>query len=106
MSVTVSPPPTSDGEPTTVVPETAEPSVPDEGSVVVPPPDRWNAPAEVVPLRWADVRNAGTNMSRFLGMRRAGWALLGTGVALLIAGWLLSWLELRSRTLRRPGRPE
>jgi len=95
MSVTVSPPPTSDGEPITVVPETAEASVPDEGSVVAPPPDRWNAPAEVGPPRWADVRNAATNMSRFLGMRRAGWVLLGTGVVLLIAGWLLSWLELR-----------
>src|SRR5674536_66558 len=82
MSVTVSPPPTSDGEPA-------------EGSVAAPPPDRWNAPAEVAPPRWADVRNAATNMSRFLGMRRAGWVLLGTGVVLLIAGWLLSWLELR-----------
>src|SRR5664280_681419 len=95
MSVTVSPPPTSDGEPITVVPETAEASVPDEGSVVAPPPDRWNAPAEVGPPRWADVRNAATNMSRFLGMRRAGWVLLGTGVVLLIAGLLLSWMELR-----------
>src|SRR5665647_2607634 len=95
MSVTVSPPPTSDGEPIAVVPETAEASVPDEGWVVAPPPDRWNAPAEVAPPRWADVRNAATNMSRFLGMRLAGWVLLGTGVALLIAGWLLSWLELR-----------
>src|SRR5665647_2752256 len=82
MSVTVSPPPTSDGAPA-------------EGSVVAPPPDRWNAPAEVAPPRWADVRNAAANMSRFLGMRLAGWVLLGTGVVLLIAGLLLSWLELR-----------
>src|SRR5450759_5897777 len=28
-------------------------------------------------------------------MRLAGWVLLGTGVVLLIAGLLLSWLELR-----------
>jgi len=81
MSVTVSPPPTSDGAPTTVVPETAEASVPAEGAGVAPPAGRWNAPAEVGPLRWADVRTAAGNLSRTLGMRVAGWVLLGTGVA-------------------------
>jgi uncharacterized protein (DUF58 family) len=62
---------------------------------VAPPPDRWVAPAEVGRLRWADVRNAATRLSRTLGMRVAGWVVLGAGVALFIAGWGLSWLELR-----------
>jgi uncharacterized protein (DUF58 family) len=93
MSLTVSPPPT-DGAPAEAVLETAETSVLEYGPVAAPP-DRWLAPAEVGPMRWADVRNAATRFSRILGMRTAGWVVLGTGVALLLAGWALSWLELR-----------
>jgi len=93
MSLTVTRPPT-DGAPDEAVPETAETSVLEYGPAG-PPPDRWVAPEEVGPPRWADLRNAFTRVSRVLGMRASGWAVLGTGVVLLLAGWWLSWLELR-----------
>lgn len=93
MSLTSTPLPT-DGAPARAVTETADTSVLELGRVA-PPPDRWVAPAEVGRLRWADVRNAATRLSRTLGMRVAGWVVLGAGVALFIAGWGLSWLELR-----------
>ena len=93
MSLTVTPPPT-DGALAEAVPETAGTSVL-EFAPVAADPDRWLAPAEVGRLRWTDVRNAATRVSRALGMRVAGWGVLGGGVALLLAGWALSWLELR-----------
>lgn len=93
MSLTVSPPPT-DGAPAEAVPETAETSVLENGPVAAPA-DRWVPPAEVDPPRWADVRNAATRLSRLLGLRAAGWVVLGVGLVLLLAGWWLSWLELR-----------
>ncbi len=93
MSLIITSPPT-DGAPIETVPETAETAVLEYGQVAAPP-DRWLAPAGVGPLRWADVRNVATLVSRALGMRGAGWAVLGMGVVLLLAGWVLSWLELR-----------
>jgi len=93
MSLTVTPSPI-DGAPAEAVTETAETSVLEYGPVAAPP-DRWLAPAEVGPPRWADVRNAATRMSRALGMRVFGWVVLGTGAGLLLAGWWLSWMELR-----------
>ena len=93
MSLTVSPPPTG-GAPDEAVGETAETSVLEYGPVGAVP-GRWLAPAEVSPVRWADVRNAATRLSRVLGMRAAGWGVLGAGVVLLLVGWALSWLELR-----------
>ena len=93
MSLTDTQPPT-DGALAEAVPETAETSLL-EYSPVAPPPGRWLAPAEVGPVRWADVRNGATRLSRALGMRAAGWVVLASGMVLLLAGWGLSWLELR-----------
>lgn len=96
MSVTSTPPPAIAGEPTWVAPETADTGVPADGSVDAPSPDRWQAPDEVAPPRWADVRAVAQSLSRKLGVRAAGWVMLGTGVVLLVAGWLLAWTELRA----------
>ncbi len=85
----------TDVAPTWVVPETAGPGLPDDGSAVAPPPDRWQTPAEVAPPRWADVRSVALSLSRRLGVRIAGWVMLGAGVLLLLAGWLLAWTEPR-----------
>ncbi len=77
------------------VPETAGTDVLEPVPVLEPPLEEWRPPAEAVRFRWADVRNMSVRASQALGMRTAGWVVLGTGVALLLAGWWLSWLELR-----------
>ena len=77
------------------VPETAGTDVLEPVPVLEPPLEERHAPAEAVRLRWGDVRNVSVRASRALGMRTTGWVVLGTGLALLLAGWWLSWLELR-----------
>jgi uncharacterized protein (DUF58 family) len=87
--------PAIDGDQGWVVPEAAGTDVPADRTAVAPPPDRWRAPDEVAPPRWADVRAVARNLSRRLGIRVAGWVMLGGGVLLLVAGGLLAWTEPR-----------
>jgi len=94
MSTTVTSPQT-DGSPLEADSDAVQASVLTPISIVEPPPNRWEVPAEVAPPRWEDVRNAVTRISRALGMRAAGWGVFGAGVLLLLAGLALSWLELR-----------
>lgn len=56
---------------------------------------RWVPPPEVEPVTRKDLADVWAGVSRFLGMRRAGWFLLLGGVVLVLAGWPLRWQELR-----------
>ena len=78
----------------TVLPEAApQPTYEAEGALGLPP--LWVPPPEVDPVSRRDLADLITSLSRFLGMRTAGWVMLGGGVLLLVAGWLLRWQELR-----------
>ncbi len=55
----------------------------------------WAPPPEVDPVTPHDVADRLRKLSQLLGMRTAGWVLLGSGVVLLAAGWPLRWTELR-----------
>ncbi len=59
------------------------------------PQEGWVLPPEVKPTTPKDLATRLADFSRFIGMRTAGWATLGGGAALIVAGWLLRWLELR-----------
>ncbi|HPZ48640.1 MAG TPA: DUF58 domain-containing protein [Propionibacteriaceae bacterium] len=78
----------------TVLPEAApQPTYEAEGALGLPP--LWVPPPEVDPVSRRDLADVVTSLSRFLGMRTAGWVMLGGGVLLLVAAWLLRWQELR-----------
>lgn len=76
------------------VPETAGTDVLEPVPALEPPIEERQAVRQPR-ARWDDVRNLASRASRALGMRAAGWVVLATGVALLLAGLWLSWLELR-----------
>lgn len=71
-------------------PAAAPPALP-----AAPPAPQWVPPAEVAPVTARDVRTVAVAVSRALGMRPAGWAMLAAGAVLLVSGWLLGWMELR-----------
>ncbi len=79
---------------------TAEPGTGAKGSAPdrsLPPAEQapaWIAPAEVAPLTIADVRRVLASFSKAIGLRPAGWALLGAVVALIVGGVVLHWVEL------------
>jgi uncharacterized protein (DUF58 family) len=87
--------PPTDGTPAGADPDEVGTSAPEATAVVTAAPARWQPPAEVAPVSWADVRRLVARAATALGMRTAGWVLVGTGVVLLLAGVWLSWLELR-----------
>ena len=78
------------------VPETAGTDVLEPAPILEAPLEERQASRDPRRPRWDDVRNVASGSSRALGMRAAGWVMLGTGVALLLAGLWLSWLELRA----------
>lgn len=89
MSLTSNPPLTSEA-----VPEAVDTSVLEDDQLVVATPRR-GLPVEVNQRWWDGLHNAAVNVSRTLGMRAAGWAVLAAGIVMVVVGWALSWLELR-----------
>jgi len=59
------------------------------------PAERWAVPAIVEAPGVARWVRLGEQVSQFLGMRTAGWLLLGVALVLGVAGALLRWQELR-----------
>ncbi|MEO7588490.1 MAG: DUF58 domain-containing protein [Arachnia sp.] len=56
---------------------------------------RWEAPAPVEPPSMERARALGAAVNQSTGMRTAGWVCLLLGVAALVAGLLLGWVEFK-----------